>query len=272
MNLEDDELQAETPTIDENQPADVTVNPTDSAPAETEETPATPETGEGGEEAAPAINPGAQEAINRQTAKMHEQRRRAEEAERKITELQSQIPEVKRPEVPDAPDPFSENYVQEVADRDVKVQEQARFDAVAKFQNDQTQDREQAAQQKQNDALNKSAVAYGERAKASGVSQVDLQAGAEALMTQLPDVAVLAHIMQDEKGPAITQYLGKNPDAMDKMAGMSSLQAAVHIENVIKPKLSSQKQISKAPPPPTDLGNGGGSPPSQRGPAKATYD
>ena len=82
---------------------------------------------------------------------------------------------------------------------------------------------------------------------------------------------VTLHILNDDKGPMITKYLAQNPLALDELHGMSPMQAAIHIENVVKPSAVSSKNTTNAPPPSTNL-DGGGSPPSERGPKGAKFE
>jgi hypothetical protein len=201
----------------------------------------------------------------------HNLRREKAELEQRVKDLQSRIPQEQRPEVPDAPDPYSDSYEQDVVERDAKIQERAEFDTRGKFQQDEQQRAVKRQQEQQQQNLAKAVTTYSERAKSLGISDQDLQSAAEVVNSHGINDSVAVHILQDDQGPAITQYLARHPTELATLHGLSPMAAAIHIENVVKPAASSSRKTTNAPAPATELA-GGGSPPSTRGPKGATFE
>jgi hypothetical protein len=210
------------------------------------------------------------EVVGSKVAKQRAAEREAEELRRKLEEVSANIPQPERPTIPEI-DPYSDTLEEDLKARDEAVHRQAEFDATQRA-NEQVQQQTLRQQQEQQVAqLQTIATTYAERAKILGVKPEELQVAADKLQQQGISDELTVHLLNDDKGPAITKYLADNPLALDAMRGMTSMQAAIHIETNVKPIAGASKKTTNAPPP-SQLIEGGGTPPAQRGPKDTTYD
>lgn len=270
MTLPNEALQADPDPVEEAEA--VTVEPAEEAPAE--------ETNDDNPGAEPApekvvFTPEQQEvfdkAIGKKVGATRAAERATEELRAQLADAQAKIPVEQRPDVPETPDPYAENYSDQVATRDKAIADRAAFDAKQTVIEDQKVEKEQAALNAQVAAVQTVVATYTERATELGITPEDLGAASKVVNAQGVSDDVALYILGDDKGPAITTYLAQNPLALDALHGMTSMQAAIHLENVVKPAAVSSKNTTNAPPPSTNL-DGGGSPPSERGPKGATFE
>lgn len=270
MNTPNEALQAEAEPVEEAE--DVTVEPAEEAPAE--------ETNDNDPDAEQApekvsFTPEQQEvfdkAIGKKVGATRAAERKAEELAAQLADAQAKIPVEQRPDVPETPDPYAENYSDQVAARDKAIADRAAYDARQTVIEDQKVEQAQRTRNEQVAAVQTVVTTYTDRAKDMGIAPEDLGAAGKVVAAHGISDDVTLHILNDDKGPAITTYLAQNPLAMDELHGMNPMQAAIHIENVVKPAAVSSKKTTNAPPPSTNL-EGGGSPPSERGPKGATFE
>ena len=265
------ELQADETPVDENQTDVEAVESTDSASVNENED-ATVETEPGEKvEFTPEQQAVFDGAIGKKVKATREAQRAAEALREENEALKASIPAEARPEVPPMPDQFADDFDERSRLRDKAIQDAAAFDA-----RQEALESQKAGQEKQAAADRQHAVVavvqqYTDRATSLGISPDDLATAGNVVSAAGISDDVTLHILQDDKGPAITQYLAQNPLVMDELHGMNPMQAAVHIENVVKPAAVSSSNKTNAPAPSTNL-DGGGSPPSERGPKGATFE
>ncbi len=209
-------------------------------------------------------------AIGRQHAKFREEQHRADGLEAELQRVRAQMPQEQRPNIPDAPDPLDDNFDQQLEARDKVIREAAAFDVrqeVAIAQRTEAANRVQATQQA---TLAQSAQTYGKRAQDLGLNAAELQVAADMVAAYGVSDDMVQHILNDEQGPLITQYLAGNLNELETLGGMTPMQAAVHLATKIVPKMTAVPTNSGAPPPSDGLA-GGGVPPGERGPEGTTY-
>ena len=81
-----------------------------------------------------------------------------------------------------------------------------------------------------------------------------LETAGERIHTYGVNPQVVGHILGDDNGHHVTMYLSQNLQELDKINAMPPMQAAVYIENQIKPKAMPKRE---APPPvPEDVIDG----------------
>lgn len=265
MSLQDEEPQAVAPVapVPEVEGAETDVDGIDSDLA-----PETPE----GEKV--TFNEGQQkvfnEAIDRKTRKLREAERESERLQVQLTDAKSKIPQETRPGIPDSPDPYGDDYDAKVQARDKAIADAASFDV---RQTEQTRQNEQEQQRQQDHELqqvNKVVADYAGRAEGLGVSSEQLAVAAEIVNGHGISNQVTAHILTDDKGPAITKYLADNPAVLSDLSGLQPMQAAIFIDQKVKPFIEGKK-TTDTPDPATTLA-GGGSPPGERGPQGAKFE
>ena len=207
-----------------------------------------------------------QDAINAAINKKHREKM---EAERKAAEYKAQVEEFQRKEqeqlaksfesIPPIPDAFDDDYEQKLAERDKALAAKAQYDAQQNIMQQQQQQQQYQQQIEQQRLMQESINKYEERAvKDFGISKESLNADVQTV-NQLgisPELGL--HVMNDDQGALITQYLAKNIDESANLFAQNPFQQAQYIENVIKPKLEALKpKQTAAPTPPTNLtGNG----------------
>ena len=196
--------------------------------------------------------------------------RRADAAEAELVELRANAPKVTRPNVPPMPDSFDDDFDTKMAIRDKSIADAAEFDAQEKHSQQREQENQQIQQNQQTQQLQTQATTYANRAVELGVSPAELQVAGPILAAAGISNDLTMHILTDESGPAITKHLADNPRMLDEIRDMTPLAAAAFIETNVKPNLSN-KPVSKTPAPARNI-NGGGSPPSERGPKGAKFE
>ena len=228
------------PPVEEVKPAeDIVTDTVESAPTEQAEVPVEPEDNK--------MSDRAQERFNKITADKYAEKRRADEAEKRLKDLQSSIPQ-KPAKIDEAPTLESFDYDESKFNEaliDYKVNQKA-----AEIR--QQQDREVAAAEgeRRQAAFNVGVAKFSETA-------TDYQDVVRAIPA-LPD-GVLNAITQSDKGPELAYYLGKHLDVADEIANASPMAAAMQLGAIsarlgaVKPNIAP----SAAPEPIEPISSGG---------------
>ena len=102
------------------------------------------------------------------------------------------------------------------------------------------------------------------------VDQAALAAAGQTVSTVGIHDALATHILNDPVGPQVTVHLANNLQELATINQMDPMQAAIYIEQNIKPGLK-PKEVKQPPPPPEHL-TGQGAREGERGPKNATYE
>lgn len=204
------------------------------------------------------------ELIGGKVAQTHKERQRAEEAERKLVELQAQMPKVEAPGIPDTPNPddfYSDPDGLKAAQdkRDEAIKQRAEFDLqqsweTSQLQN-QTNQRAQETVQKQQEAI----VGYAKTAETFGIKSEQMQKDAAMVSQSGLAQGIQDHLVSDAQGPLIINFLATNMLELDKIRSMDPIRAGIYIANEIKPKLAGIRKTTQAPNP-ADIVGGQGAP------------
>jgi hypothetical protein len=177
---------------------------------------------------------------------LEEERLRREAVEKKLAEYEK----VSRPNIPDIPDPYDDNFAEKTRQRDQVIAEAARFDAGLQSAEEQSQRDKQAAFEKQQEQTRLAVQTYSTRAESLGIKPADLQTAGNQVHAFGIAEEVSQHILSDEQGPAITMYLSTNPVEMEAVRNMNPMQAAVYIETQVKTKaVAARTRVTTAPAP-----------------------
>ena len=215
-------------------------------------------------------------AIGKKVRQTRDQERRADDLERQLQEIKSQLPQQERPYVPPVPDPFSisdEEYRRTLAQRDEAVRAAVNFDnqRQQQLQEQQRFQQQQAAEQQtqQNDKIR----VYADRASKLGIKAEELQVAGNSLANYGIDESLGQFILEDAQGPLITTYLAANPQELDELRSMSPAKAAAMVESQIRNKAvaARPKKVTDTPDP-LERPRGAGKPPKGRGPQGATFE
>lgn len=206
----------------------------------------------------------ARRAAARNLEKLQEEREARQNLEAELQKLRpQQQSQPGRPEVPPMPDPFEDDFSAKMQARDEALQRATQWDAVqylTRQQQEQQRAQQQAAQQAE---LEKTVNTYQARARKLGIKDAELQVAGRQVQAvgMAPDL--VQHILSDSNGPAVTVYLANNIEELDKINGMSPLNAAIYLETQIKPKVG--KRVTSKPPPTLDSVKGSGQPDGKLG-------
>ena len=219
----------------------------ESAPSEGQEEVEESVEGESTEEAQPPQekekNSGFQKRINKITADKYRERNRADAAERELQELRS-----KPPAAPASTAPKLEDFDY---DQDAFVSAQIKHEVSRQTQEFARESRAQQARA----ARQQSSQDFAKKVQESGISDYGEVINNLVESVPLPDILVDA-IQQDDKGPEIAYFLGKNLDVADKLAGLSPMRSAVELGK-ISAALSTKKKpkLTKTPAPVKAIGS-----------------
>ena len=215
-------------------------------------------------------------AIGKKVRQTRDQERRADDLERQLQEIKSQLPKQERPHVPPAPDPFSisdEEYRRTLAQRDEAVKAAVNFDNQRQAQLAAQQRLQEQQAQEQHAAQNEKILEYSKRASKLGIKAEELQIAGNSLANYGIDESLGQFILEDAQGPLITTYLAANPQELDELRSMSPAKAAAMVESQIRNKAvaARPKKVTDTPDP-LERPRGAGKPPKGRGPQGATFE
>lgn len=201
-----------------------------------------------------------QEAVNKVINKKHfeaaEAKRQAEEYKRQLDAIQNQQ-QTHAPVVPEAPDPYDDDYESKMADYRTALEAKGRYDAEQRYlqeqQQIQQQQQQQQAMQQQQEIANK----YLEKGRKAGLDVNEMiQAGQTIQNYGLSD-ELQAAIASDDDGPLIVKHLAANPVLAVELAQMPTYQAAIHLHTKVRPEVQQLKPKSTNAPTPTKRVNSG---------------
>ena len=162
------------------------------------------------------------------------------------------------PEVPDVPEYLDPEYEQKLQQRDEIIRNRSVHEHQANMVGQQ--------------AFEARSQSYADRADALGVDRDKLKVSGQMLGNQQLDPAVLEHILDDDHGPYLTEYLADNPDKVHQLRSMNGMQAGTFMASVIKPAAIAARPVVNKIPAPAPTPSGSGMPEGERGPAGATFE
>ena len=198
---------------------------------------------------------GFQKRINKVTADKYAEKRRADELQRQLNELNS------KPVVEAAKKPTLEDY-----DHDDEAYNAANIEyQVGKAVQKETD------KLQQNAANAKQAVIQSDfNDRITAINKADFDEVANAVPQLPPGVADA--LMQSENGPELIYHLGTHLDQADKLAGMTPTAAIMELGKLsVSMNAAPTKKTSAAPEPIQTL-NSGGAISQERGPTGATFE
>lgn len=194
-----------------------------------------------------------------------EERQLREELQRRLNQYETPV----RPDIPPPPDPYDDDYQQKIQQRDALIARAAQFDAQQQLQYQYQQQLAQQQEVERTKALTQAGDTYVSRAEKLGIDLQELNNAARMAAQLLPQ-RTRERLLYDDQGPAVTAYLGRNMVEMDKIANMQPEDAAIYIENVIKPK--ARPKPPRLTPNPSEKLSGAGMREGERGPPGTVYE
>jgi len=234
---------------------------------------------ESNESKPPLFSEEGQQVFNAKMAEGKRAQRELEAEKQKLAnqlqEMQAQLPQNQRPEMPDVPDRYDfdsdEQFNQAKNNFVAKVQEISSFDANANAQAQYNQSLQAQAAQKQQEQIQTTVGGFNDNAKKHGIEAAELNSAINTVNQYGISEDLGLHIMGRNDGPLIAKFLAANPLELDNLNSVTPLQAAVMIETQIASKAAALKPRTTNAPDPLQPLQGGGSTPKERGPKGATY-
>ena len=199
----------------------------------------------------------ARKAAARNLEKLQEAVAARQAAEEQLARLQpapQQAPG--RPFVPPVPDPFEDGYEQKLAFRDEALAKAAQWDTVQAISKYHMAEQQKVQQQAAEEEVKKVVSTYTSRAHKMGIKDAELVFAGSQIQAVGMSGELVEHILHDAQGPAISVYLGNNPEELEKIRAMPAISAAIYLETQIKPKAA--RTPKKAPPATLDPIRGSG--------------
>ncbi len=203
--------------------------------------------------------------VGSKVAAQREAEREAAALKKQLDDLKAKMPQDQAPVVPELPDAFDVDYESKMQEWQKAVSEKARYDAIQSANAEAQRKANENAMQAQQAKLHETVKTYTERAVSSGIDEKTLFENGQIVAQAGLSDDLAGYILNDDKGPLITQYLAKNPLELDAISRMNPIQAGVFLEQNVKAKLNAMtKTKSSAPDPITTVsGNGLGKEESQ---------
>ena len=200
-----------------------------------------------------------------------EARRESEDLRRQLEETKARIPQQVAPQVPDLPDPYDDNYEEQVRKRDDAIRASVNFEAQANARKQQAEQAQQAANHNAQVEHNKKVSSYADRAKTLGLTSEELTAAGSTVNNFGINPQVTSAIIEDDQGPLITKYLSENPMAIESLNTANPIMLG-QVYNDIRTKASALGNKQRNAPNPVETLKGSGIPVKDDGPAGATYE
>jgi hypothetical protein len=188
------------------------------------------------------------------------------EAERKAADLQEELERYKQQEQqqkveqysssPQAPDLFDDDYEQKMVEYSRQIEEQAMFKAQQNLQQQAYQQQQQQEQLARQQELQQKATAYLEKGKEYGMTQQELEAAGNTLISYGASEQLQEAILTDGDGPLITKYLAANPTDIEALTSGNPYLAGAKLAEV-KLKAEALKPKTTEAPEPTKRLEGG---------------
>ena len=227
------------------------------------------ETAEGGAELATAqeeepekIDDGAQKAINKQHAKYRDEERKRIASEKEAEGLREKLAKLEAEKgdltIPEAPDPYDENYEEQLKVRDEAIMRKATQEAHQQNVIAQQDAQKEVADKAEQERVSTLVQGYDKQIAKLGLSPEEIRVAGNKVVEYGISVDVAEFILQQEDGPLITKYLADNPVIMDDLRHMRPIDAALKINSDIRKAASTLKPQATAAPDPIETLSGRG--------------
>jgi len=203
-----------------------------------------------------------QAQVNKQHRKYRDAERDAARAATEREALQKELDDLKAASVdlsvPDVPDPYSETFQADIAERDAAIQRKTEHEAQLKTADAAKQRTEEANLKIDEEKLREKIAGFDKRMNEHGLNPVEVKQAAETIIDYGASESMQDILLEDVDGPLMVAYLAKNPLEIENLNGMSTLALVNHLNTEIRPKASLLKpKTSDAPDPPMILSGGG---------------
>jgi hypothetical protein len=203
--------------------------------------------------------------------KEREARRRADDLEKRLKELEAQ----NKPEfdgaVPSMPDPFDDDFEQKIRAREEALQKKAKAEAFSIQQKEIDAEAQRKREREEFEQTQKLQSDFRKNAATLGVDNDSLTQSAQTVINYGVTPEIENAILSDKEGPLMLQYLAANPMDLADLIEAAPLRAGMLLAEVKNKSLSLKRKPSSAPPPPASI-EGRGVTKRDRGPKGATFE
>ena len=238
----------------------------DSAPAAVEETEEVSELDKLRAEKAEA-----QKAVAEKAFKEREARRRADDLESRLKELEAKNNTNFDGVIPEKPDQWDEDFDQKMVAREEALKRQARAEYAAAQQREAEAEAQRKRERDEYEQSQKVQAEFKKNASELGVDQDVLARAAQSVIDYGVTPEIEDVILKDKHGALMLQHLAANPLDLSDLIEADQLSAGMLLAEVKQKSLSLKPKPSNAPPPPDSL-DGRGVPSKDRGPSGATFE
>jgi len=188
--------------------------------------------------------------IDKRVRRFKETEEQLAEALERLRSLEPQTREpVKAPEIPPMPDAFDDQFEAKVKARDAAIAEHAKWQVESQLSQQQAAQQAEQEQLQQQQRLEKSQAAYLARAESAKITPEQLERAGNLIGSDISMTKAMG-ILDHSKGPEITMYLARNPEALEALSKMSDFAAGNYMAQEIVPKLSAKPKPSAPDPAP----------------------
>lgn len=217
-------------------------------------------------EATDQVQVGSNEQVDEEAAKqaaiqktINQKHFEAKQAERERDAANAKVEEFEKKErerqalavgnIPNAPDPFDDDYAEKQAVYIKAIQEKATFDANNQAFLTQQQNQHIQTQQAQQVEFNKKLTNYSNRANELGINAEELQVAANTVGNYGLSDDLIKHIVSDSDGPLITKHLAANPMEAMELINMSPYAIGSKLDAIKKSAAALKPTVSNTPDP-----------------------
>lgn len=211
----------------------------------------------------PLINQEAvQKKINSVIFRQKEEERKRQAAEKELEQYRQQMQRLreKEQEIPPAPDPFADDYSQQLAQREEMIRKQAIAQAERDWENKQRQRQAEDDMRRRQAEINENVDRMRKTALKYGISDAEFDEADQRVSMFVKDPALANFLISHEKAPLIVKHLSNSIAELEKISSMDPVTAAGYIASTIVPQAEKLRpQLSNAPKP-LDVPDGKGAP------------
>ena len=203
----------------------------------------------------------ANKAFIKNKQKLNEERAEKQRLAKEKADLEAELAKFKntgRPNIPEIPDPYDDDYEDKVKIRDEAIASAAAYDLnKANIEKEHQTQAELAAKNAQ-EADQKLLNDYAENVKNAGIDDAEMIKRETVVASYIQDRELSRHIMSLEDAPHIVSFLAANPTEAEKLSNMNPINAGVYIATNVLPNAQKLKPETTKTPEPLDIPSGKG--------------
>ena len=196
-----------------------------------------------------------QKRIDEITFAKYEEKRKREKAEADLAELQAKLMKQEAAkeniDIPDLPDIYDEDYEDRIKAREVAIEKAAEIRARKKFEDEAKQKLNAAQFEKQHSDVMKQVDKMYSSVSDYGMTKEELQKADETVSKFIKEPDLARFLIAQDDAALLIKYLSSSATELEKISGMSPLNASVYIATKVSSEAKKLKPgLTKTPEPP----------------------